>query len=68
MRVSFIVVRSLTGASLIGCSNSNIAPKEKDTEAPEDDVSQVWVSDNGDGTYTNPVLYAEFNWFRVIKQ
>jgi beta-xylosidase len=24
-------------------------------------VSQVWVSDNGDGTYKNPVLYADYS-------
>ncbi len=24
-------------------------------------VSKVWVSDNGDGTYTNPVLYADYS-------
>ncbi|MBP5419285.1 MAG: glycoside hydrolase 43 family protein [Bacteroidales bacterium] len=23
--------------------------------------SQVWVSDNGDGTYTNPILYADYS-------
>ena len=24
-------------------------------------VSKVWVSDNGDGTYTNPILYADYS-------
>ncbi len=24
-------------------------------------VSEVWVSDNGDGTYTNPILYADYS-------
>jgi len=24
-------------------------------------VSNVWVSDNGDGTYTNPILYADYS-------
>ncbi len=24
-------------------------------------ISKVWVSDNGDGTYTNPVLYADYS-------
>ena len=24
-------------------------------------VSKVWVADNGDGTYTNPVLYADYS-------
>ena len=24
-------------------------------------VSQVWSPDNGDGTYTNPVIYADYS-------
>lgn len=24
-------------------------------------ISSVWVSDNGDGTYTNPILYADYS-------
>ena len=24
-------------------------------------VSEVWCPDNGDGTYTNPVLYADYS-------
>jgi beta-xylosidase len=24
-------------------------------------LSKVWVADNGDGTYTNPVLYADYS-------
>jgi len=24
-------------------------------------VSQAWVADNGDGTYKNPVLYADYS-------
>ena len=24
-------------------------------------TSQVWLSDNGDGTYSNPVLYADYS-------
>lgn len=26
-----------------------------------DKISKVWVADNGDGTYTNPVLYADYS-------
>ena len=25
------------------------------------EISKVWVADNGDGTYTNPVLYADYS-------
>ena len=27
----------------------------------QDYVSKVWVSDQGDGTYKNPVLYADYS-------
>ena len=30
-------------------------------------VSQVWLSDKGDGTYTNPVLYADYSDPDVIR-
>lgn len=31
------------------------------TLSAQTNISQVWVSDNGDGTYTNPVLYADYS-------
>jgi hypothetical protein len=27
-------------------------------------VSRVWVADNGDGTYKNPILYADYDYLR----
>ena len=30
-------------------------------------VSEVWVSDNGDGTYTNPVLHSDFSDPDVVR-
>ncbi len=29
--------------------------------AQRNPVSQVWVADNGDGTYKNPVLHADYS-------
>src|SRR5690606_41752062 len=29
--------------------------------------SQVWIADNGDGTYNNPVLYADYSDPDVIR-
>lgn len=31
------------------------------------EVSDVWVSDNGDGTYTNPILHADYSDPDVVK-
>ena len=30
-------------------------------------VSKVWVSDNGDGTYTNPILHADYSDPDVVR-
>lgn len=27
----------------------------------QDYVSKVWVADNGDGTYTNPIIHADYS-------
>ncbi|WP_276500187.1 glycoside hydrolase family 43 protein [Terrimonas pollutisoli] len=35
--------------------------------AQTDYMSQVWVADNGDGTYKNPVLYADYSDPDVIR-
>ncbi|WP_066220145.1 glycoside hydrolase family 43 protein [Formosa haliotis] len=35
------------------------------TEKPY--VSDVWVADNGDGTYTNPILYADYSDPDVVR-
>ena len=31
------------------------------------EISKVWVTDNGDGTYTNPVLYADYSDPDVVR-
>lgn len=35
--------------------------------AQEKNVSKVWVSDNGDGTYTNPILHADYSDPDVVR-
>lgn len=36
-------------------------------EPLEQTVSKVWVADNGDGTYTNPILYADYSDPDVVR-
>ena len=36
-------------------------------QAQENHVSKVWVADQGDGTYKNPVLYADYSDPDVIR-
>jgi beta-xylosidase len=35
--------------------------------APEGEISKVWVADNGDGTYKNPILFADYSDPDVIR-
>lgn len=36
-------------------------------QAQKNDISKVWVADNSDGTYKNPVLYADYSDPDVIR-
>ena len=47
-------MRTLLLSLLIGSSITAFAQST-------DYVSQVWVADQGDGTYRNPVLYADYS-------
>lgn len=44
---------------LSACAAALVLPLGAQTPKPY--VSQVWVSDQGDGTYKNPVLYADYS-------
>ncbi|HEV2765953.1 MAG TPA: glycoside hydrolase 43 family protein [Pyrinomonadaceae bacterium] len=37
------------------------AQPARPTNAPNPSVSKVWVADNGDGTYQNPVIHADYS-------
>ena len=42
---------------LVACTAHTV----REVTPPAESVSRVWVSDNGDGTYTNPVLHADYS-------
>ena len=53
---------------LLGCSTSVKEKKVPETyDIPSDYESEVWVSDNGDGTFTNPVLQADYSDPDVVR-
>jgi beta-xylosidase len=52
-------------AMVAACSRST-APVEEPVGEPGY-LSQVWLSDNGDGTYTNPILQADYSDPDVIR-
>ncbi len=51
-KIKFLIAVMGITIFLSGCSNPH-------TTIPY--VSKVWVADNGDGTYKNPVLYADYS-------
>jgi len=60
-------VAVISFATLIG---SGAAPPDGGTATPAAAppfVSKVWVADNGDGTYKNPVLHADYSDPDVIR-
>ncbi len=60
-----LLIVELAVALLFGSQTTyskNIVPKS-DSAA----VSRVWMSDNGDGTYSNPILYADYSDPDVIR-
>lgn len=52
------ILIGIAAVSVWGCSGQQ---SEVETGKSAEYVSQVWVSDNGDGTYKNPVLYADYS-------
>nr|WP_202390732.1 glycoside hydrolase 43 family protein [Flavobacterium sp. Sd200] len=53
----------VAGFVLWGCKTSRIDEKP----VAQNYISEVWVADNGNGTYTNPVLYADYSDPDVIR-
>jgi len=51
--MKWIIVFSLTGLSI-----STVTAQQNKASAP---VSKVWVADNGNGTYRNPILHADYS-------
>ena len=47
--------------TLILVSNKDIPMMAQITEEDSILMDAVWVPDNGDGTYTNPILYADYS-------
>lgn len=53
--------------SLIMISNNFIPLMAQITEEDSILMDAVWIPDNGDGTYTNPILYADYSDPDIVK-
>jgi beta-xylosidase len=49
----------LISISLLLCINS--FAQKKSSRISEDTKKEVWVSDNGNGTYNNPIIYSDYS-------
>src|SRR5215471_15787496 len=68
MRIEFSSCRG-RGLFLLALPLLFRAPLEPQTAPPrgQDTVSRVWAADNGDGTYKNPILYADYSDPDVVR-
>ncbi len=51
----------LTGFLLLAFSSASLAQKQVNISTEKNDISKVWVADQGDGTYKNPILHADYS-------
>lgn len=51
---------------LVGCTSPSSHRKKSDHFQTKS-ISNVWIADNGDGTYTNPILHADYSDPDVIR-
>jgi beta-xylosidase len=52
--LSYLFILAVFG--LMSCKNANYQ-----LDAPKGNVSEVWCPDNGDGTYKNPIIHADYS-------
>jgi beta-xylosidase len=60
MKIWFIILSVLSIVLFSRCKTNNLPE-------PACDISEVWVSDNGNGTYKNPVIYSDYSDPDVIR-
>ncbi|GAB3198215.1 beta-xylosidase [Pontibacter aydingkolensis] len=63
MSIKYKIVSTALAALTCCLTGSCVAQQSIKTAAiqPDAQVSQVWVADKGDGTYQNPILYADYS-------
>jgi beta-xylosidase len=59
--------QTLTVAFLVVIAAGTAAAQSSASDVSGNGVSQVWVADNGDGTYRNPIIHADYSDPDVIR-
>ena len=54
-------IPALVASVVCCCSCSGLAQSSTRNTAAESGLSEVWVADQGDGTYKNPILHADYS-------
>ncbi|MDM8159323.1 glycoside hydrolase 43 family protein [Labilibaculum sp. K2S] len=66
-RLGLILISLLMIASLPGCNHHQKPSSKNEFTNKSNYVSKVWKSDNEDGTYTNPIIHADYSDPDVIR-
>ncbi len=68
-RIQNVIYFAVAFCALYSCKSGSEKESGKDVLTPQSKnyISQVWQSDRGDGTYTNPILYADYSDPDVIR-
>lgn len=68
MSTKFQIILFVLTLSLISCTSRKLQDDEcKSDTLSKAYLSKVWVADNGDGTYTNPILHADYSDPDVVR-
>lgn len=60
MKPESLITRSFILLMIVACSTAAVAQSHA-SNVTTNPVSKVWVADNGDGTYKNPVIHADYS-------
>ena len=59
MHIKNVIAQSCAALLIICVFSFNAAAQNSDAESRT--ISKVWIADNGDGTYKNPILHADYS-------
>ena len=62
-----LISHRTVGSFILVCLSISTAAQRFRPVAPGNPPSKVWVADNGDGTYKNPIIHADYSDPDVIR-
>ena len=62
-----LISHCIVGSLILVCLSISTPAQRSNPAAPGNPTSKVWVADNGDGTYKNPIIHADYSDPDVIR-